>query len=553
MPKTLAEAAADILGGNIAAKRASAEKFGAGYDRSYAGSQPQNDTRVAGGAKTPTGDVEADFGYDEDDNGQKKSQSGLTDKATYPGATPPIGSQPKPDIHSGKNLKGEKVAKVNDSGVVEEEGNKGDNADQDGNQDDFLGPNSEKNGNKLNGIQEEDDNDDDDKDEDKEDDDDKEEKSVNESRAHRALRKFAELRSRLYEEKDEDNDDDEDDHGGKSDHDEDDEDDDKKQVDEEGSAGFNGKLSSTNAGVEKKFPDSSDAKDTPADENIDIPDAEPVDSIVKSYFAKKGADESIKEAMEALFAGENISESFIKKARTIFEAAVLERTTEICELIEDAYVNQLEAVTQQLEEEQTEKVDAYLNYVVEQWVQDNEIAIERGLRTELAEDFISGLRNLFVEHYIDIPEDKLNIVEELASRVDELEETLSEEVARNVEIKKELNESHKAMVLSAFAEGLTETQFSKLCKLSEGVSFDDIDNFAEKVQTLKESYFDSKSSEQPAKKTVEKSTSDRRQLDEQSVIGDERGTVTEVSTDANINKYAQALGRLAGTSKVQKS
>lgn len=198
------------------------------------------------------------------------------------------------------------------------------------------------------------------------------------------------------------------------------------------------------------------------------------------------------EHVEALFAGEELSEEFKQKAITIFESAVKQKVEEELKIIEEAYAETLEEQVAQIQEELTENVDDYLNYVVEQWVSDNEVAITEGLRTELTEDFISGLRNLFAEHYIDIPEDKVSVVEEMTSQVASLEEKLNEEIARNVQLTKALNESAQYEILADACDGLTATQAEKLKSLAEGINYTTADEYAQKINILRESYFTNK-------------------------------------------------------------
>lgn len=195
------------------------------------------------------------------------------------------------------------------------------------------------------------------------------------------------------------------------------------------------------------------------------------------------------EHVEALFAGEDLSEEFKQKAIAIFEAAVKQKVQEELAVIEEAYAETLEEQIGQIQEELSESVDSYLGYVVEQWMTENEVAIEAGLRTELTEDFISGLRNLFAEHYIDIPEDKVSVVEEMAEKVVELENKLDEEIDRNVFLTKALNESAQNEILLNACAGLTEVQSEKLKSLAEGVDYSSIDEFENKINILRESYF----------------------------------------------------------------
>lgn len=195
------------------------------------------------------------------------------------------------------------------------------------------------------------------------------------------------------------------------------------------------------------------------------------------------------EHVEALLAGEELSEEFKEKATTIFEAAVQQKLAEEIAKLEEAYAEALEEEVAEITQSLSEDVDDYLNYVVENWVSENEVAIEHGLRTELTEDFISGLRNLFVENYIDIPEDKVSVVEELGSKIEELEAKLNEEIEHNVALNKMINESKQYEILSSACDGLTVTQAEKLKALSEGIEFTTESEYNAKIKTLRESYF----------------------------------------------------------------
>ena len=189
--------------------------------------------------------------------------------------------------------------------------------------------------------------------------------------------------------------------------------------------------------------------------------------------------------------GENLSEEFVSKATTIFEAAVNARADEVISEVEDALLEEFQVAVENIKEEMAEKVDSYLNYMVEEWVKENELAIEKGLRAEIVEEFIEGLRDLFVEHYIDIPKEKVDIVDELAEHVNALEEALNEEISRGVQLMRELNEHKKHEAIYEACEGLSQTQVEKLKTLTEGVEFTTEEEFAEKVGTLKEAYFKS--------------------------------------------------------------
>jgi hypothetical protein len=198
------------------------------------------------------------------------------------------------------------------------------------------------------------------------------------------------------------------------------------------------------------------------------------------------------EDIQALFADDQtISEDFKVKAATIFEARVFDRVAQIQEQMESEYAGMLAEAVETIKAELTEKVDDYLNYVVEQWMEENEIAIESGLRSEITEDFIAGLRNLFAENYINVPEDKVELVDELASKVEELEVKLNEEIEANIQYKKQLTEAIKVQLVNEVCEGLTATQVEKIKSLAESVEFSTEEEFVEKLETIRENYFPS--------------------------------------------------------------
>jgi len=205
------------------------------------------------------------------------------------------------------------------------------------------------------------------------------------------------------------------------------------------------------------------------------------------------ADElSYEEDIEAMFGDDStISEEFRTKATTIFEARVHDRVSQIQEELESQYAGMLEEAINEIKSDLTEKVDDYLSYVVEQWIAENEIAIDSGLRSELTEEFIAGLRNLFAEHYIDVPEDKVNLVDELAGKVEELEGKLNEEIERGISFAKALVESRKNEVTREVCEGLTTTQIEKMKTLAESVQFSTEEEYKSKIESIRENYFPS--------------------------------------------------------------
>jgi hypothetical protein len=250
----------------------------------------------------------------------------------------------------------------------------------------------------------------------------------------------------------------------------------------------------------------------------------------KAMMKKMKMKEKMKEDMDALFTGENLSEEFVSKATTIFEAAVLARAEEVIAEAEAELMDQFEAAVEEVKEDLAAKVDDYLNYMVEEWVKDNEIAIEKGLRAEIVEDFITGLKGLFEEHYIDIPTDKVDVVEELTSKVEELEEAYNEQIKSAIEMKKELNEHKKFEAIYAACEGLTQTQVEKLKSLAEGVDFTTDEEFATKLSTLKESYF-----------KADVKVADSSALDEVLVEEDKKDKI--ISDDPSISIYAKTISQ----------
>jgi hypothetical protein len=206
----------------------------------------------------------------------------------------------------------------------------------------------------------------------------------------------------------------------------------------------------------------------------------------------KKMKKKMKEDVDALFGDDKtISEDFKSKAATIFEARVFDRVAQIQEEIEAEYASVLEEAVETIKVDLTEKVDDYLNYVVEQWMEENQIAIESGLRSEITEDFIAGLRNLFAENYINVPEESVDLVEELAAKVEELEIKLNEEIETNIVYKKALTEAIKDQLTAEVCEGLTATQVEKIKSLAESVDFSTEEEFVDKLETLRENYFPS--------------------------------------------------------------
>ena len=204
---------------------------------------------------------------------------------------------------------------------------------------------------------------------------------------------------------------------------------------------------------------------------------------------KESYEVDMTDDIEALVADEDLSEEFKTKAKTIFEAAVATKVKERITEVEAQSQKDTDAAVEEIKEDLTEKVDNYLNYVAENWVTENELAIERGLKSELTEDFINGLKKLFEEHYVEVPEDKFDVVEELAGRLDDTEDKLNEEVAQNISLSQDIEELKREKIISEASQELADSEQERLKELTEDVDYEDAEKFQEKVSTLKEAYF----------------------------------------------------------------
>ena len=247
---------------------------------------------------------------------------------------------------------------------------------------------------------------------------------------------------------------------------------------------------------------------------------------------KEDLDINVKEDMDALVSGEDLSEEFKTKASTIFEAAVSAKViSEVNQRVDELETNYNIEMSEAKEEHLstvTEKVDGYLNYVTEEWMKENELAVEKGIRSELVEDFMTGLKNLFTEHYIDIPEEKVDLVDDLFEKVEELEQKLDESINTSVDVKKELATYKKAETLREVSEGLADTEKEKLGKLADGIDFEDKSQYSEKLEVIKENYFPKQQSE-----TI---TEELENTEKEQDISE--------SVDPIMSKYASALTRL---------
>jgi len=202
----------------------------------------------------------------------------------------------------------------------------------------------------------------------------------------------------------------------------------------------------------------------------------------------------VEQDVQALFEGEELSEEFQSKARTIFEAAIKEKVSEIKENLQTAYEQALVEEVASVRDELTERVDAYLEYVADEWIQENQLQVESGLKTEMTESFLEGMKSLFEEHYVSVPEDKYDVLESMVDKLDEMESKLNEQIERNVALNQRLAESTSDVILADVAEGLALSQKEKLASLASNVEFESETDYREKLEKLKESYFPSKTS-----------------------------------------------------------
>ena len=249
----------------------------------------------------------------------------------------------------------------------------------------------------------------------------------------------------------------------------------------------------------------------------------------KEAIEKRVKDIDVKEDVNALVSGESeLSDEFKTKAATVFEAAVKSKVKAEIERLEDNYASELEESKSSMKEDMVQKVDNYLNYVVEEWVKDNELAIERGIKGEIAEDFIGGLKQLFEDHYIDIPDEKYDILEAQAKEIDELKAKVNSEVEKNVNLKKENADLTRGDIFEEVSETMADTQKEKFKGLTENVDFEDADDYKKKLETIKESYFASEA--KPAETNVDTTSSNS-------------GTVDPSDLSDTMAKYTAAITR----------
>ena len=240
----------------------------------------------------------------------------------------------------------------------------------------------------------------------------------------------------------------------------------------------------------------------------------------------------VEEDLNALIAGEELSEEFQEKARTIFEAAIRTKVTEMTESIKAQYEETLVEEVKAIKEELQDRLDSYLEYVADEWVSENELAIEHGLKTEMTESFLEGMKKLFEDHYVTIPEEKYDVIESMVDKLDEMESKLNEQIDKNVALNKRLAESTADVIFAEVTEGLAQTQRDKLATLAENVEFESENGYREKLETLKESYFPSNTSTPNSKS--ENLTEESEATDYQSK-----------SVSSTMERYLQTMTRVA--------
>jgi uncharacterized phage infection (PIP) family protein YhgE len=231
--------------------------------------------------------------------------------------------------------------------------------------------------------------------------------------------------------------------------------------------------------------DEDEVEGTEEVEETEEEDEEDEEEVVEEEF-------DIDEDVNALLAGEDLSEEFQEKARTIFEAALRSRVSEIKESLEEQYSNALAEEVEEIKTELADRVDSYLEYVADEWISENALAVEHGLKAEMTESFLEGMKGLFEAHYVSIPEEKYNVIESMVEKLDEMETKLNEQIEKNISLNKRLSESVADGIFDQISEGLADTQKDKLASLSQSVEFESESQYREKLETLRESYFPSR-------------------------------------------------------------
>ena len=272
-----------------------------------------------------------------------------------------------------------------------------------------------------------------------------------------------------------------------------------------------------------------DLKKKVEDAITEEPEAKEEEVVAESSEEEVTPELNVEEDVEALLQGEELSEEFQAKAKTIFEAAINSKVATIKEDLEKDYSKKLEEEIESKKVELTERVDSYLEYVAGEWLQENELAVEAGLKTEMTESFLEGMKSLFEEHYVSIPEDKYDVLENMVNKLDEMEGKLNEQIENNVALNKRLAESTSDGIFSDVAEGLAITQKEKLASLAESVEFESEANYREKLVTLRNSYFPT--------------SAPSAQRDNNEVLSE--GTESPVKNTGSMANYLSTLQRVA--------
>jgi hypothetical protein len=274
------------------------------------------------------------------------------------------------------------------------------------------------------------------------------------------------------------------------------------------------------------------AEDEQTTEDVVSEEETTTDEVVSEEEVIEEESIDIEADVQALLEGEELSEEFQEKARTIFEAAIRSKVTEMTESIKAQYEETLVEEVKAIKEELQDRLDSYLEYVADEWVSENELAIEHGLKTEMTESFLEGMKKLFEDHYVSIPEEKYDVIESMVDKLDEMESKLNEQIDKNVALNKRLAESTADVIFSEVTEGLAQTQRDKLATLAENVEFESENGYREKLETLKESYFPSKPSTP---------TSKSENLTEESEATDYQSK----SVSSTMERYLQTMTRVA--------
>jgi hypothetical protein len=269
---------------------------------------------------------------------------------------------------------------------------------------------------------------------------------------------------------------------------------------------------------------SKNGKKSPKEEDADEEDEDEEDEMKEEF--------DIEEDVNALLAGEELSEEFQEKARTIFETAIRSKVAEIKEELQASYEESLVEEIQVIKEGLVDRVDAYLEYVADEWISENALAVEHGLKTEMTESFLQGMKGLFEDHYVTIPEDRYDVIESMVDKLDEMEGKLNEQIERNVALNRRLAESVADVIFADVTEGLALSQKDKLASLAENVEFDSEANYREKLVTLRESYFPTR--------TTGTQRDDSETLSESTDVQSQQPQV-----EGRMASYLQTLGRVA--------